>query len=199
MIGIVYFLWQDESSRYLSLDGLYLGQSKKMGVEEKPIDISGVALGVTDNIDNVAIKKVAIEIERYEVFDGLTMEELTKKLNKSLKGVLSNKGEMIATKCLKLNMDPYMAVAIMLHETGCNYGCSSLARNYYNVGGMKAGNGNYQKFSSIDEGINTFLNNLYGNYYKQGLNTPEKINSKYASSKTWSKQIKKYMETIKNK
>ena len=57
LIGIVYFLWQDESSRYLSLDGLYLGQSKKMGVEEKPIDISGVALGVTDNIDNVAIKK----------------------------------------------------------------------------------------------------------------------------------------------
>ena len=161
--------------------------------------ISKIAYGITDNIDNAAIKKTAYGIERFVVYDGLTLDELSDKLNRSLKGVLANKGKMIAEKCLDLKMDPYMAVAIMLHETGCNSSCSSLARNYYNVGGMKAGSGNFQKFSSIDEGIDTFLNNLYGNYYVYGLDTPEKINPKYAASTSWASKINSYMKMIKEK
>lgn len=165
---------------------------------EEKSDISKLAVGITDNIDNDAIKLVAVEIERYEVLDGLTMEELGAKLNKSLKGVIANKGDLIAERSIELGIDPYMAVAIMLHETGCSYHCSSLARINYNVGGMKGRSGKYQKFSSIDAGINAFLNNLYNNYYKYGLNTPETINPKYAGSTSWAGKIRQYMVKIKD-
>lgn len=167
-------------------------------IDEEKIDISDIAYGITDGVDINSLSKIAVNIERVEVLDGLTIEELAKKLNKSLKGVIANKGYLIATKCIKLGIDPYMAVAIMLHETGCNYSCSYLATNYYNVGGMRGSNG-WQKFSSIDEGITTFINNLYWNYYKYGLNTPEKINPKYAASTTWATRVRSYMKQIKSK
>lgn len=167
--------------------------------EEMSIDLSDIAYGITDGIDTYSLSKIALNIERVEVFDGMTIEELAIKLNKSLKGVLANKGYLIATRCVKLGVDPYLAVAIMLHETGCNSTCSSLARNYYNVGGMKGSNGNYQRFSSIDQGILTFINNLYGNYYRYGLNTPEKMNHKYAASTAWSGRVRSYMNLIKSR
>ena len=37
--------------------------------------------------------------------------------------------------------DSYVAVAIMLHETGCKSNCSSLVRNCNNVGGQKGSPG----------------------------------------------------------
>lgn len=176
-----------------------LDNDASSSIDEKIENIGFVAKNVRDVVNNDSIREVAVKIHRFEVFDGLTIEELSDKLNRSLSGILSNKGERIATKCVQLGIDPYLAVGIMLHETGCSFSCSYLSTTYYNVGGMVANSGNYQKFSNIDEGIDAFLDNLYYNYYEFGLNTAEKINPKYAESPLWSEQVNNYIKLIKEK
>lgn len=135
------------------------------------------------------------------VYDGMTLNELAEKLNRSLKSTLSNTGMSFAKYSVEMGIDPYLAVAIVLHETGCNGTCSEQVRNCYNVGGMKGGpscNGtSYKKFNSLDEGIAAFMNNLKVKYYDQGLNTPELMNKKYAASQTWASKVNMYIEKLK--
>jgi len=202
LLGMMFIVINGNSiSLYSSVDsiGSFINFDSDEEKSEK-IDISNIAYGLDDRINSASISTIALNIERVEVFDGLTIEELSIQLNKSLKGVLTNKGTLIATRCIELGIDPYMAVAIMLHETGCTWNCSTLARINYNVGGMKGRSGKYQKFNSIDEGINAFMNNLYKNYYSKGLTTPETISKKYAGNSTsWAKKIRSYMDKIEKK
>ena len=136
------------------------------------------------------------------VYDGMTLNELAEKLNRSLKSTLSNTGMSFAKYSVEMGINPYLAVAIVLHETGCNHGtCSKQVRECYNVGGMKGGpscNGtSYKKFNSLDDGIYSFMNNLKENYYDKGLTTPEQMNKKYAASKAWAGKIHHYINKIK--
>ena len=57
------------------------------------------------------------------VYDGMTLDELAEKLNRSLKSTLSDTGMSFAKYAVEMGIDPYLAVAIVLHETGCNYSC----------------------------------------------------------------------------
>ena len=41
------------------------------------------------------------------------------------------------------------------------------------------------------------MNNLYKNYFSQGLTTPETIGPKYAASTTWASQVNAYINDIK--
>lgn len=141
-----------------------------------------------------------VEMEEVDliVYDGKTLEELALTLNKSLNSTISGKGELIASYSLEHNVDPYMATAIILHETGCKWGCSRLVRECNNVGGQKgSGCGSYSYFNSLDEGIMAFIDNLERNYINYGLTTPEQINPKYAEDPNWSKNVNKYIENIK--
>lgn len=135
------------------------------------------------------------------VYDGLTLEELSAKLNRSLNSTISGYGNLFATKSIELGLDPYLAVAIVLHETGCSWGCSELVNQCYNVGGQKGApgcwGGSYRAFNSMEEGINAYLENLYYNYYAIGLTTPETINPKYAESTAWASRVNAYIEKIK--
>ena len=132
------------------------------------------------------------------VYDGKTLNELVETINKSLNSTISNKGELIASYSLEKGVDPYMATAIMLHETGCKWNCSRLVRECNNVGGQKGkGCGSYGYFNSLDEGIMAFIDNLERNYISYGLTTPEQINPKYAEDRTWYKKVNKYIEEIK--
>lgn len=134
------------------------------------------------------------------VYDGMTLNQLAAKLNKSLKSTVKNKGYLIASYSLKKGVDPYVATAIILHETGCEHGCSTLVKKCNNVGGMKGrGCGSYSAFSSLDTGIKKFINNLANNYYAYGLNTPAKMNKKYAADKSWSKKVNAYVKKIKSR
>ena len=193
---MVYAIFGSNINLYSSVNSLSFMAGNN---QEEELDISDIAYGITDVMDSVSISDVAVSIERVEVYNGMTIEELSVKLNKSLKGVLANQGYLLATRCIELGIDPYLAVAIMLHETGCNASCSRLATVNYNVGGMR-GNSGWQKFDSIEDGINGFLNNLYKNYYKVGLDTPEKMANKYAGgSTTWAGRIRSYMKNIEAK
>lgn len=135
--------------------------------------------------------------------NSLSYDELVAKLNRSLNSTLAGKGDIFAKYATELGIDPYLAVAIVLHETGCKWQCSTLLRKCNNVGGMKGSpgcnGGSYKAFSSLDEGIRAFMNNLYKNYYAQGLTTPEAIGPKYAASSTWASQVRAYMREIEAK
>ena len=132
------------------------------------------------------------------VYDGMTLDELSDKINRSLNSTISGKGYLIASYSLEMGVDPYMATAIMLHETGCKWGCSYLVNACNNVGGQKGtGCGAYSYFNSLDEGIIAFIDNLSHNYIDYGLTTPELINPKYAEDPNWSKNVNKYIEKIK--
>ena len=109
--------------------------------------------------DNTEIEEPeAIIEEEPKVYDGKTLEELADLLNKSLNSTISGKGYLIASYSIEKNVDPYMATAIMLHETGCKWGCSRLVVECNNVGGQKGtGCGSYGYFNSLDEGIMAFI------------------------------------------
>ena len=150
-------------------------------------------------LDEVSMNTAPSGVYRVEVFDGLTMEELADKLNRSLAAEISGKGYVIASKCIELGVDPYVATAIILHETGCGQGsCSHIARECYNFGGQKgSGCGAYQRFSSIDDGLNGMISNLYRNFYARGLTTVESIGPRYAESGTWVSKINGYVARIR--
>lgn len=135
------------------------------------------------------------------VYDGLTMNELSEKLNRSLKSTLAGTGEIFAKYAIEIGVDPYLAVAIVLHETGCNYRCSTQVKQCHNVGGMKGSPGcngtSYKKFNTLEDGIYSFIKNLKTNYYDKGLTTPEKMNKKYAASTTWATKVHHYINKIK--
>lgn len=142
---------------------------------------------------------IEVEPERIIVYDNMTMEELTDKLNKILSSNLAGTGEYYAKYSIELGVDPYLAVAISMHETGCTWGCSYLARTCNNVGGQKGtGCGAYKAYDTIEEGIYGFILNIKNKYVDYGLLTAEEMNPKYAEDPMWASKVNKYIEKIKN-
>lgn len=129
------------------------------------------------------------------VYKGLTLDELGAKIDKVFNSRLKGYGKIVAEKALEKDVDPVVAASIMLLETGCKWECSSLVKYKNNVGGMRGSRG-YMSFKTLDSGIEAFINNLARNYYAKGLNTPEKMNKKYATSKTWAKKVNNYVNMI---
>ena len=189
--------------------------------EEKTVEEStdnNTEIEEVNTIDNSVVEEVVIEeeledVKTYDeintvpvdpiVYDGLTMQQLADKLNRSLNSTISGKGYLIASYSLQLGIDPYVATAIILPETGCNGTCSSLVRECNNVGGQKGGpscgGGAYKAYATLDEGIMGYLDNLYRNYYAYGLTTPETIGPKYAASTTWASQVNNYIAMVKSR
>lgn len=135
------------------------------------------------------------------VYDGLTMDELAAKLDRYLADDLKGKGYLYASHSLEIGIDPYLAVAISMHETGCRWGCSTLVKKCNNVGGQVASprceGGIYKAYDTLDEGIIGFLNNIKLNYYDYGLETPEEMNPKYAADPNWASVVNKHINQIK--
>ena len=180
-------------------------QLKNMATSE-----SNIITGKTEEETNETAEIIPIDMEvapasviippRIEVYEGMTIDELAEKLNRNLgTGYIAGKGYLIASQCIEKGVDPYVALAIMLHETGCKWNCSNLVASCNNVGGMKgSGCGSYASFNTLEEGIEAMISNLSRNYISQGLTTPETIGTKYAASSTWATKINYYMDTIRN-
>lgn len=161
-----------------------------------------IAVGQLD--ENISSKIIDDELDDSKtfkselVYDNMTLDELSEKINRSLNSTISGKGYLIASHSLELGVDPYMATAIILQETGCKWNCSYLVKSCNNVGGQKgSGCGSYSYFDTLDSGIIAFIDNLYNNYISYGLTTPESINPKYAEDVNWSINVNKYIEEIK--
>ncbi len=134
------------------------------------------------------------------VYNDLTLQQLSDKLNRTLNSTISGRGEQFARLSVEYGVDPYLAVSIVMLETGCKWDCSNLLKTCNNVGGMKGaggcGGGQYAAFPTLDEGIEAFMSNLNRNYIAYGLTTPETIGPKYAASQTWAAQVRSYMNQI---
>lgn len=177
------------------------------------IILSGVMIKVNDknkefeviaNVDEniTTTEEVTTTTTRKVVWDDLTVEELTLKLNKNLYSDLEGMGEHFARYTEETGLDPYLAVAIVNLETGCKWGCSTLARSCNNIGGIKGNpscnGGSYKRFDTLEEGIKSYLDLVYYNYYSVGLDTAEKMNPKYAESTSWAFKVNNYYNDIKN-
>ena len=137
------------------------------------------------------------------IYDGMTLTELTNKLNKSLGHYMTNTGYFFANYTKKTGLDPYLAVSIVLLETGCNWKCSTITVQCNNIGGLKGGescNGkSYRKYNTLGEGIDGYLDIIYNNYYLKGMTTPEQMAPVYAQSSVWAEKVNGYMNEIKAK
>ncbi len=174
------------------------GNIQTLAIEENgQLNNLAVAEGLSQEEQEREAKKNQV------VYDGLTLEELAAKLNKTLHSTIANQGYTFASYAIELGIDPYLAVAIVMHETGCQWECSTLLKQCNNVGGMKSGGtgkcngGSYASFPSLEEGIRAYMNNLYKNYVSQGLTTAEAMGPKYAASPTWASQVNAYINKIK--
>lgn len=130
-------------------------------------------------------------------FEGKSVAQVGEILNKTLGGVMSGKGETYARLSIEKGMDPYLITAISIHETG--NGTSKLARNNYNLGGIKCSSGYYCSYASVEDGISSYINLIYKNYFSKGLVTVEQMASKYAQSSAWPNTVNKWYNIIKNK
>lgn len=154
-----------------------------------------------DEVFENTVTKSEVEENNELVYDNMTLAQLTEKLNKNLSSTLTNTGHYFANYYIETGLDPYLAVAIVLQETGCKWTCSKLVRNCNNIGGMKGSpkcnGGSFRKYDTLEEGIYGYLDMLYNNYYSKGLTTPELINPKYAASTSWSINVNSYINNIK--
>lgn len=185
----------------ISVVGLFNSSSLNINTIEQGNKLSSA--NIEEKSTNIVetTQKVSEKKDLNIVYDGLTLTELSNKLEKSLNSDLSGKGKLFASYSLDLGLDPYLAVAIVLQETGCKWDCSQLVKQCNNVGGIKGApgcwGGSYKAFPTLDEGIKGYLDNLYYNYYSKGLTTPELINPIYAESKTWASKVNYYISEIK--
>ncbi len=155
-----------------------------------------------DDEDLIAYTEIIEEQKEAEkiVYDNMTLEQLSAKLDRSLNDDLSGKGYLIASYSLEKGVDPYLATAIMLQETGCAWKCSSIVKSCNNVGGQKGkGCGSYSAYPTLDKGITSFIDGLDKNYFSKGLKTAKEINPKYAADQTWHQKVDSYVSKIKNK
>ena len=193
MISMGVLVFSKEKSLKLEMDNREYSDANVLNTSNVQARIDTSSLDLKQMNMNAANASLI----RIVVFDNLTMEELSAKLNRVVGGAMSGKGNLIATESIKRGVDPYVATAIMMHETG--NGTSSMCRTCFNFGGQKgSGCGAYQRFSSTDEGLTRMIDNLYRNYYAKGLTTIESIGSRYAESTTWPSMIHKYVNKIKS-
>lgn len=175
--------------------------SKDLEVSQKEEELDNMLVAAAVSVEQQ--KKEAEEARKSQiVYDGMTLDELAEKLNRTLHSTIAGQGYAFASAAVELGIDPYLAVAIVMHETGCKWECSSLLKQCNNVGGMKGSpgcnGGSYASFPSLEAGIRAYMNNLYKNYASIGLTTAESMQSKYAASTTWATKVNSYINEIKS-
>lgn len=164
-----------------------------------------------ENYDETIIEHEKLSLVTYDIIDtsyieknyynGELIEDIINKINKVLSSTLTGKGEFIVRYSIEKNVDPYLTSAVILHETGCQWTCSYLARVCNNYGGNKGGpscnGGSYRRFDTAEEGLKFAIDKL-SRYYNSGLTTPEEIGPKYAMSDAWPLKVNKYINKLKN-
>lgn len=132
-------------------------------------------------------------------YENETVDAIAAKIDKEFNNELKGKGYLYASYSISKGVNPYLAAAISLEETGCKWNCSSLVKNCHNVGGMKgSGCGEYGYFNDLDSGIKAFIDNIHKNYVLYGLTTADTMNHKYAENPLWARNVNAYITRIKN-
>ena len=169
--------------------------------EPEVIDYSYLTDQVTVGVD--LVDRGIVEYKKYyetHYFNGEYIDDIAKKIEKYFNSTLNGKAYFVVEYSLSVGLDPYLAAAVMLQETGCYWNCSGLMKKCNNVAGNKGrpscGGGSYRKFNTLEDGIKFAINKL-NSYYKKGKKTPKQINPYYAESKTWHTKVENYMKKLK--
>lgn len=96
-------------------------------------------------------------------------------------GAFAGHGDTIIRMAEEQGIDPVLAAAIMMHETG--RGTSNAVVKYNNPGGIMdpaSGWSRLKRFSSLEEGLSYTMANLKRRIIDDGLNTIEKLGNVYA-------------------
>lgn len=154
---------------------------------------------IINDVNNANIILEEVNKEDEIVYENYTRAQLMDKINLNLNSNMKTYGYLFVDKSLDLGIDPFLSVAIMLHETGCKWECSYLVQHYNNVGGNRGTNG-YYSYDTLSEGIVSYLNNIKKNYVDYGLKTAEQMQRKYTGyeNSTWASKVNKYINAIKN-
>lgn len=188
----------DKTSSYVN-EKVNTNKGDVIDTKEEETSFKGETNTVNNNSKRSLVDFEMVVAKKATIYDGMTVEELASKLDRSLKNELSGKGYLYASYSLEKGVDPYLAVAISLEETGCNWNCSRLVKECNNVGGMKgSGCGSYSAFPTLDDGIKAFIDNIARNYVAYGLTTADTMNPKYAANPAWSTNVNAYITRIKN-
>jgi beta-N-acetylglucosaminidase len=128
------------------------------------------------------IKASRGELERREE---LRKQKVIQAINNNLGGVFKNKGDQIYKTCKLYSVNPMMLTAIIKHET--SNGTSDVVKNANNPGGINWYKGCgypkygwYQKYPSIDVGIEKMARLIKTNYIDEGRGDIVSIGLKYA-------------------
>lgn len=141
--------------------------------------------------DTMVIEEVPSEPEKAPVKKLIIKpkEIVISKLNVTATG---SRG-LVQKYAAQYEIDWKLVEAIVLHETGNR--TSYAYKNKHNSCGMMGKKG-LLSFSSEELGVEACVKNLKNRYISQGLTTPELINTKYASSKTWATKINYYYNKL---
>jgi len=180
--------------KLILLISLFSGFLKKEEINYSYLD-NQIDLNVSSFIDDYN------EYRSKNYFEDESIDEIAEKLDKYLNSTLEGKGRFITEYSISVGMDPYLAAAVMLQETGCYWNCSTLVKKCNNVGGNKGkpgcNGGSYRKFDTLEEGIKFAIDKL-NYYYQKGLKTPKQINKYYAESSVWHQKVTNYINKLKN-
>lgn len=131
-----------------------------------------------------------------------------KKINNYLKNEMEGKGELIAKYAIVNEVNPYLIAAILTEATDCDTKCSVLVTKCNNVykaiydkdiiSQSSCFGGSYQKFSTLDDSIKSFIKYVKINFYDKELTTPVTIYKAYKKDVRWVFQVNQYMDKIKN-
>lgn len=114
---------------------------------------------------------------------------------KKYKSPLAAKAKIFVDKADQYQIDWRLLPAISVIESS---GGVRIPYGSYNAWGwgIPTGKGSGITFKSWDEAIETISKALKEKYIDKGLDTPEKMNRKYAASKTWGTKVRSAMTKI---
>ena len=134
----------DNDLKVIEVDTKTQEETKVEDTTLKEDNNTSTVTNTTNEVQQTEQPQQETVVQQEAVYEGLTLDELASKLDRSFKNELSGKGYLYASYSLEKGVDPYLAAAISLEETGCNWNCSNLVKSCNNVGGMKG---------SVDFGI----------------------------------------------
>ena len=155
--------------------------------------VNTLAADISLNTSKKSLETNSLELLLDEAKGYSDNKEIYDKITPWLKGNLEGLEEVFIDYAIEYEVDPVLAVAISLFETG--NGSSDLCINNNNFGGMRV-NGTWLKFDSREEGAKSYIRNL-SRYTQKGLDTPSEMTDIYAEgSQHWVDNVEWFIDAI---
>lgn len=141
-------------------------------------------------------------------YEGENADIIAKKIDQNLKDEMHGYGTLISKYAISNDINPYLIASMIIETTNCDLKCSVLVKQCNNVyealynkdsiNQTSCFGGNYQKFSSLDDSIKSFIKFVKTNFYDKDLKTTNSIASSYNKDARWIFVVNQNISKIKN-